>query len=237
MGKSTTVHAMGMGLSLKGFKVLVVDFDPQCNLSYSMQAEHGKPTSYEVVTGKVKAKDAIQMTGQGDLIPASANLSGSDMELDGVDLLKRALQPIRAQYDYIIIDTPPALGMLTINALTAADTVIMTAQADIFSLQGVGQLYGTIEKVRSKSNPSLNIMGILLTRHSSRSVLSRDITEILNDTAKQFNTKVFNTSIRECIALKEAQAKRQSVFYYAPKSNAAIDYASFTEEVTGGAKP
>ena len=234
VGKSTTVHALGRGLSLQGRRVLFVDLDPQGNLSYSMQATRSNTTAYELITGRAAAADTIQRTPQGDLIPASPLLSGADIELHRVGKeyrLKEALQPIRADYDFILIDTPPALGILTINALAASDSVIVTAQADIFSLQGIGQLSATIDAVRTYCNPALIIKGVLLTRHSSRAVLSRDLTEMITDTAAQLNTTVYKTVIRECIALKEAQASRQDIFNYAPRSNAATDYTAFIEEV------
>ena len=236
VGKSTTVHALGRGLSLQGRSVLFVDLDPQGNLSYSMQAARSNATAYELITGRATVADTIQHAPQGDLIPASPLLSGADIELHRVGKeyrLKEAIQPIRGAYDFILIDTPPALGILTINALAASNSVIVTAQADIFSLQGIGQLSATIDAVRTYCNHDLIIKGILLTRHSSRAVLSRDLTEMITDTAAQLNTTVYKTVIRECIALKEAQASRQDIFSYAPRSNAATDYAAFVKEATG----
>jgi len=234
VGKSTTVHALGMGLIRSGKRVLFIDLDPQGNLSYSMNAQPGGATAYEMLTGKANVTAAIKHTDQGDLIAAAPLLSAADMEINTVGKeyrLKEAIQPILAKYDYILIDTPPALGILTVNALTASDGVIITAQADIFSLQGIGQLYATIEAVRTYCNKQLEIRGILLTRHSARSVLSRDIAEMITDTAKQLNTFVYKTVIRECIALKEAQASRQDIFGYALKSNAAADYSALVDEV------
>lgn len=238
VGKSTTAHALGLGLSLQGQKVLLIDTDPQGNLSYSMQAEPGRASTYEVLTGKATAREAIQLTGQGDLIPASRLLSGADMELTSIGKeyrLREAIGPVAKEYDYILIDTPPALSILTINALTASSGVIITAQADIFSLQGIGQLYSTIEAVRAYCNPGLTIKGILLTRHSSRAILSRDLTEMITETAAQLNTIVYKTVIRECIALREAQASRQDIYDYAPRSNAAIDYTALVKEILGEA--
>ena len=145
--------------------------------------------------------------------------------------LKSALEAIAKSYDFIIIDTPPALGILTINALTAADGVIIPAQASIYSLQGIGQLAATIKAVQQHTNPALQIYGILITRYNGRAILSRDISELLTDTAEQLKTKVFETRIREAIAIKEAQAHRQNIFDYAAKTNPAKDYNAFIDEL------
>lgn len=255
-GKTTTAHALGAGLILKGYKVLFIDLDPQLNLSYITRAELGGPTAYEVLTLKAAAADAIQQPQaedpgllkklfgkpvkiEPDIIPAGQALSGADMELNQTGKeyrLQEAIEPIRGSYDYIIIDTPPSLGILTVNALTASDSVIIPAQADIFSLQGIGQLYNTVEAVRKYCNPSLTINGILLTRYSLRSVLSRDMTELIADTARQLDTFVYQAVIREGIAVKEAQAQRMDIFTYAPKSNAAGDYMAFVNEMLKSAK-
>ena len=181
---------------------------------------------------------AKQVTLHRDLIPASPALASADITLKDTGReykLKEALEPVLADYDYIVLDTPPALGTLTINALTACNSVVVPAQADIYSLQGVGQLVQTIKTVQRYTNRELTIKGLLVTRYNARAVLTRDMTELLEDTANQLQTKLFNTRIRECIALKEAQAIQQDIFTYAPKSNATADYRAFIEEVLGGA--
>lgn len=233
VGKSTTAHALGAGLSLKGYSVLFADLDPQGNLTYSMQANTAELTAYELLTKRAAVADVIQHTPQGDIIPASAALSGADMELTATGKeyrLREAIDPLRGRYDFIVIDTPPALGTLTVNALTAADSLIIPAQADIFSLQGIGQLTATIQAVQTYCNRSLKLDGVLLTRHSGRAVLSRDMADLIKDTAEQLGTAVYRTVIREGIAIKEAQANRQSIFTYAPKSKAAADYMTFIDE-------
>jgi len=234
VGKSTTAYALGAGFTLKDYKVLLIDLDPQGNLSYTTQAEEGKPTAYEVLTGRSAASSAIQHTPSGDIIAASQLLSGADIELNKTGKeyrLKEALQPIKKKYDFIIIDTPPALGILTINALTASDSLIITAQADIYSLQSIRQLYSTIEAIKTYCNPALIIKGILLTRHSTRTILGRDLQESIKETALKLDTKLFNTTIREAIAIKEAQASRQDIYHYAPKSNVALDYEALVNEI------
>ena len=234
VGKSTTTNALGAGLTLKGYKVLYVDLDAQGNLSYSMGAINKPITSLEVLTGTATAAEAIVATPQGDLIPASPALSGADALIKDTGKeykLKEALEPLKDNYDYILLDTPPALGVLTVNALTACNSVIIPAQADIYSLQGIGQLNQTIQTVKKYCNKALYIKGILITRYSSRAILTRDMTQLLEDTARQLNTKLYTAKIRECIALKEAQASQQDIFTYSPKSNATADYTAFIEEL------
>lgn len=233
VGKSTTAHAVGFGLVALGKRVLFVDLDPQANMSFTLCAAPGK-TVHDLLLGRVGASAVLQSRERYSLIPADAQLSGIDMELvrTGKEYkLKEALVQLDGDYDYAIIDTPPALGILTINALTASDGVIIPSHADIYCLQAVGQLHGTIDAVRTYCNPTLSILGILLTRHNARSVLSRDIAEMLEDVAVRIKTSVFDTTIREGIAIREAQAKQQDIFSYAPKSNAAIDYMSLVAEI------
>lgn len=237
VGKSTTAHALGSCLRSQGQRVLFVDLDPQGNLTYTMEADPAGPTAYELLTRQAEVADCIRQTEQGDLIPASAQLAAADMELNSTGKeyrLKEALAGVEEDYDTILIDTPPALGILTVNALTASNGLLIPAQADIYSLQGIGQLYSTVQAVRTYCNPGLSIRGILLTRHSARAVLTRDLTEMIGETAAQLGTRVYSTVIRENIAVKEAQARRADLLRYAPKSNAAKDYAAFAEEFTGG---
>ena len=144
--------------------------------------------------------------------------------------LKEALAAL-GEYSFIIIDTPPALGILTVNALAASDSIIIPAQADAYSLAGIGQLHQTIEAVRQYCNPNLNILGIVMTRHNPRSILSRDLTRLIKQTAEHLGSKLFHSFIREAVAVREAQAKRQSIFSYAPKSHAAADYLSLVNEI------
>lgn len=236
VGKSTTSNAIGAGLFQRGYKVLFIDLDAQGNLSYSMKCENKPLSSLEVLTGTATAREATLTTPQGDIIPASPALASADTIITDTGReyrLKEALEPLKEVYDYIIIDTPPALGTLTINALTACDSVIIPAQADIYSLQGIGQLNQTIQTVKRYCNKELTIKGIVITRYSPRAVLTRDMTDLLEDTAKQLNTKVFASRIRECIALKEAQASQIDIFTYNPRSNAGIDYKALLEEMIG----
>ncbi len=232
-GKSTTAHALGQGLQHRGFKVLFVDLDPQGNLTSTMGAETGESTAFDVLTKKATAQEATQQTAQGTIIPASPQLSSADLELTQTGKeyrLKEALRPIENQYDFCIIDTPPALGTLTINALTAATEVIIPVQADTYSIQGITQLYSTIGAVKEYCNPELKVQGILITRYNNRAILSRDLAEIIDTTAKKLGTRLFKTTIREGIAVKESQARREPLYTYAPASNPAQDYQDLITE-------
>jgi chromosome partitioning protein len=234
VGKTTTAHALGIGISMKGFKVLLLDLDAQGNLSHSLGAVPGGPMSMDVLMKEVSADDAVVHGEKCAFIPSSSALAGADMLINQTGKeyrLKEALDPILESYDYIVVDTPPALGILTINALTACTKVIIPAQADIYRLQGIGQLYGTIDAVRRYCNPNLKITGILLTRYSSRSILTRDITDMIEQTAERLGTIVYKTTIREAVAIKEAQAQQADIFSYSPKGKATDDYRVFVEEV------
>jgi len=234
VGKSTTALALGAGLRLKGYKVLYVDLDAQENLTYALGADSTGLTALDLITGRTDPQKAIQQTEQGDIIPASPALAGSDTIITGVGKefrLKEALEPIKHNYDYIIIDTPPALGILTIIAITASSGVIVPAQADIFSLQGISQLEKTLKAVKEHCNPDLKVKGILLTRHNPRAILSREVAEVIDKTARQLDTRLYKTTIRECIAIKEAQISQRDIFSYAPRSNASQDYTAFIEEM------
>lgn len=237
VGKSTTAAALSGGLCLCGRRVLAVDLDAQGNLSHTLRARPCPGKSVlEVLLGMVPAREAVQATDSGDLLPASKGLSGADAFLSETGKeyrLREALEPLGEEYDYCVIDSPPALGIATVNALTAADMAIVPAQADIYSLQGVEQLAATVETVRRYCNPGLKVDGILLTRYSPRSVLSREVRELMDRLAQRLGTRLYRASIREAIAVKEAQISRENLFTYAPGSNVAGDYRAFLEEALG----
>lgn len=239
VGKSTTAAALGAGLVRGNARVLYIDLDPQGNLTYSLGADAaGLPgkTALDVLMKAATIEEAALNVDGAQLVPSTPALAGTDMTLTATGKeyrLKEALAALGDKYDYCIIDTPPALGILTVNALTAASGAVIPAQADIFSLQGIAQLYCTVDAVKQYTNPALEILGILLTRWNGRAIISRDIMELLEETAEKLHTRLFSTKIRECIAIKEAQAQRENIYDYAPKSNAAEDYFAFVEEIRG----
>lgn len=235
--KTTTAVCIAEALQRSGKRVLRIDLDPQCNLSFLLGADCTGltfPSVYDVLMRTQSAASAIQHTDQGDIISAAPALASADLTLTATGKeyrLSEALKSVSGQYDIAVIDTPPALGVLTVNALSAAAGCVIPAQADILSLQGIGQLSQTISAVRQYCNRDLKIYGILLTRYNGRAIISRDISDLMSKTAAALGTKVFETKIRECTAVREAHALRKPLFEYAPKCNAAKDYASFLEEL------
>ena len=232
VGKSTTAEALADGLVIRDYKTLLIDLDPQGSLSAG--ADPSKPTAYEVMAKQADIIDAIQKRkDRADILPASKILSRLHAELveTGKEYrLREVLSSMLPHYDYIIVDTPPALGILTINALTASNSLIIPAQADVFSLQGIGQLMESVEAIKAYTNPNIELKGILLTRHNARAVLTRDMADIAKETADKIGTFLYKTMIREAIAVKEAQAHRESIYTYAPASNPATDYTKFVAE-------
>lgn len=234
VGKSSTASSIGSAYTAQGQRVLFVDLDAQGNLTYAVNASTSGKSAFDVLMGEATAQEAIQHTAAGDIISASQALASADITLTATGKeyrLREALEPLRGQYDLVIIDTPPALGILTVNALAAADGVIIPAQADFFSLQGIGQLNSTIEAVKKYCNPGLKVYGIVMTRYSARAIISREVSAMMEQTAAQLHTKLYKAKIRECTAVKEAQAMRESIFDYAPRSNAATDYKALADEI------
>lgn len=233
VGKSTSALSIGVGLKRKKKRVLFIDLDAQGNLSDTMQVKN-KISSMDIMINSANVKDAIQQTPIGDIIPASTELSRADLVMTSTGReyrLKKALDQIKEDYDYIIIDTPPALGGVVVNALTAATDVIVPTQADFYSLNGISQLRETIDTVKEYCNPSLNVMGIVITKYSSRTVISRDLVDVIRSMAEQLGTKLYKTMIRDCVAIRESQAERKDIFSYALKSNAASDYTALVSEI------
>lgn len=238
VGKTTVTHSLVTGLIKKGYRALAIDTDHQGNLSLTMRADATKHNLYDVMKNKVNIRDAIQKTPQGDIIQSSLALSSADIEFNGVGrefILTEALSEIKEAYDFIIIDTPPALGVITINALTAADDVIIPMNAELYSLQGLEQLYNNILMIRKRCNSHLAIAGLLVSRIKKNTVIGRDLNEDIKEKALNMGTRAFKTVIRDCINISEAQAMKESIFTAANKNNGIDDYNSFIDEYLKGA--
>ncbi|MBI2831365.1 MAG: ParA family protein [Chloroflexi bacterium] len=244
VGKTTTAAALAEGLSEHRKRVLLVDWDPQGSLTISMgfDPEELKQSAYDVLAsiirnnGNPSVKDAILSTTipNVDLLPANVELSQA--ELDLVDargremVLKNMLQPVRQSYDFIILDCLPSLGLLTINALSASDKVLIPVQADFLAMKGLILLLNTIIRVRDRINPPLEILGILFTMTNTRTLHSR---EVIDMTKKIFGERirVFETIVPSSVRVKEAPVAGKSILAYAPTSDGASAYRSLTKEV------
>ena len=238
-GKTTTSLFLAYGLAERGKHVLVVDLDQQADTTFSLT--HGKDysasgkTTYEMLTQQkqAQAQDCIvQINLLLDLIPASSQLAALDIALIKnnmyrADLLKDAIDPIKSNYDFILIDTPPALSVVVTNALTVSDRVLIPVQADLFSIKGLADLAKTLQKV---PNPNLDVMGILITRFNPRTVYSKAVATELNKAAEAMNTRVFHTRIKEAVAIKEALHQFKSLDDYDKRSNAAKNVNQFIDE-------
>ncbi len=235
VGKTTTSVAIADGLARKGKKVLAIDMDPQGNLGFSLglDVEEG-PTVYDAFMGDVSVYDAIRRIGSIDILHSNILLSSADMMFKGEKrelLLKNLLTPVEKLYDYIIIDTPPAFNVLTLNGYSAANYLIIPMAAEILSLVGLVQLKDTYETIKRSVNPDLKIMGIVLTKYETRRRLAHDVREMAESVAEQLDTKVFDTVIRNGVAVAEAPAHGESIFEYALSSKPAQDYSALVEEI------
>ena len=235
VSKTTTTQAIATLLNEKGKRTLCVDLDPQANLSFSMGAELDQtPAVYNMLRGELTAAHILQRTASGDILPSNILLSGADMEFTSTGreyLLKEALRDISKKYEYVIIDCPPALSILTINALAASDYVLVPALAEAFSLQGMAQLNNTIQSVRKYCNPTLKVAGILLTRFNPRANLSSHVKKLLENTTQSMDTILFKSHIRNSISVQESQYQRINMADYG--GNAMSDYAEFLIELEG----
>ena len=235
VGKTTTSAAIAAGLARKGYKVLAVDMDPQGNLGFSLGVDIDKGASiYEGLKGDATVYEIIRRISDIDIIQSNILLSSAEATLKGENrdlLLKNLLAPVEKLYDYIIIDTPPAFNILTLNGYSAADYLIIPMSAEILSLVGLVQLKETYETVRQSVNPQLKIMGIILTKYEKRRKLSRDVLEMAGTVAEQLNTKVFKTVVRSSVAAAEAPAHGVNIFEYSAKYAPAKDYGAIVKEI------
>lgn len=232
VAKSTTSQALASTLGYKKKKVLLIDMDSQSNVTYSSGVDRSLKTITDVLGEDCSVDEALIHCKYYDLLAADEFLTNVELS-DEVEpgLLKSVINPILNNYDYIIIDTPPALGNLSYNSLVASDYVIIPTEPRPFALQGLSALNKTIQNVQNCHNSALKVLGILLIKYNNRTVLNRDIKDMIEDYANNMNTTVFKTSIREGIAVAEAQTVREPLIDYAKKSNPNIDYMAFTKEV------
>jgi chromosome partitioning protein len=236
VGKTTTTANLGMALSRAGKKVLLVDLDPQAHLTYGLgiQAHDLPHTVYDIMRGDAPAKEVlVERTGMM-VLPASLDLSGADLELSGVAgrefLLREGLRSARG-YDYILIDCPPSLGLLTLNALTTAKEVFVVTQAEYYALHGLAKLMETVETVQKRLNKKLSVTGIVVTQYDGRKKLCREVVERLRG---HFGKRLFKTPIRDNVSLAEAPSHGQTIFEYRGKSHGAEDYTALAKEVVRG---
>jgi chromosome partitioning protein len=236
VGKTTTAINLAASCAAKGKQVLLIDLDPQSNSSLSfIEPDRVNGGSYEMFTELSEPIDKfIYPTNVENLslIPARISLAKLEAKLigdfDAPFKLRDRLQKIKGNYDLIIIDTPPTLGLITVNALVAANHVLVPIQSSYFALEGTDDLLETIEKIRSRPNPELNLLGVLVTLYDKRTLLSRDVDAHIR---KVFGKKTFKTVISRSVRLEESPAHKKPIMYYAPRSSGALEYESLAKEV------
>lgn len=234
VGKTTSALNIGAGLNSLGKKILLVDLDPQANLSQSLGITEPEINIYGALRGRYPLQP-VEITEGLDLIPSTLDLSGAEVELTGEAgreyILKELIDPLRNSYDFILIDSPPSLGLLTINAFTASDEVYIPLQAQYLALQGLTKLLEIVDKIQRRLNKDLTIGGVFITQYDGRKVLNRDVVTAIEG---HFKDKVFKTKIRDNVALAEAPARGVDIFRYNSKSYGAEDYLSLCREILNG---
>jgi chromosome partitioning protein len=234
VGKTTTAINLAAALAKLNRRVLLVDLDPQANASSGIGVTEPSATVYDVLIGKTSARQVTVDSNVPNLkiLPASSDLAGAAVELDAttdnMKLLSKALLAVRPNYDFIIVDSPPSVGALTLNSLAAADMLIIPLQAEYYALEGIAKMTDTVERVKGSLNPDLNILGILITMFDNRTKLSK---EVEDNVRKHFGNLVFSAVIPRNVRLAEAPSYGQSVFEFAADSQGAEAYKQLAEEV------
>ena len=241
VGKTTTASALVCGLHQRGAKVLGIDLDPQGNLGFTLGLDIGSSsTVYDVFKGNCSMEEAIASTEYGDVLPSDIMLSAAEVEFTAPRrefMLSDLLMGVRDRYDFVIIDTPPALNVLTVNAYVTSTGLIVPMEAEVLSLVGVTQLQETIETVRDAYNPSLKVIGILINKFNGRLTLSKDILELAQEVAEQLDSRVFEAKIHRGVGVAMAPAHGQTVLTYQPDSRPAQDFQDIIDAVAGAQFP
>lgn len=235
VGKTTTAINLAAAFAHRGRRTLLVDLDPQGNSTMSFLNPHEVQHSmFEVFTGAAVIRDVVvpSPVANLDLAPARISLAKLESsmvgELDAHFRLKDRLAPVQPEYEFIIIDTPPTLGLITVNAMVAATHLLIPIQSSYFALEGTDDLLETYEKIKVRANPDLQLLGVVITLHDRRTVLARDIQDQIGEV---FGDKVFHTVVSRSIRLEESPAYRVSIFEHAPQSSGAMEYFALCEEV------
>ena len=238
VGKTTTSINLSASLAEKGKKVLLIDMDSQGNTTSGLGLEKNEldKTIYEVLRNEIPIEDTIveieECFGNLFLVPSNRNLAGAEIELITLDnmqhILQRKLEPIKDNYDYVILDCPPALGMLTVNAMTASDSVLVPIQCEFYALEGVTKLLDSMKRVKSRLNPTLDIYGVLLTMYDGRTTLSK---QVVSEVRNFFGKTVFETLIPRTVKLSEAPSFGQPITQYDPTGKGALAYTELAKEV------
>lgn len=231
VGKTTSAINIGAALVELGKKVLLIDLDPQANLTISLGIPRQRVTIYEALRGEGELAPYTHKE-RLDVVTSSLDLSGAEMELINEAgrefILRELINQVADDYDYILIDCPPSLGLLTLNALTSSRYVMIPLQTEFLAVQGLAKIKQVIDKVRMRLNKQLEMGGVIATMYDSRRVLNRDVVDTIH---KYFGDKVFKTYVRDNVALAEAPAQRKDIFDYQPKSPGAADYLALSKEI------
>lgn len=230
VGKTTTSVNLAAGLARAGYKVLLIDLDPQANATFSLGLKKQDQTIYQVLAFQDDIRKMVQEVEDFDLVPSSVHLAGFEKnnEVGKEFILQESLESISELYDYIVIDCPPSLGALTISALTASEFVIIALQPESLALQGMADFIRILRTVKTRMNQQLELLGIVITQYDSRKVLHRDVMELAQE---RYGEAIFKTTIRGNVALAECQSMGQHIFSYDANCNGATDYMNLTKEV------
>jgi chromosome partitioning protein len=235
VGKTTTAINLAAAMAMRGRKTLLIDLDPQSNSSMTFLDVRSLTRSmYDVLGGALPLRDVIVPSPVSNLDVAPSRIALAKLEtqlvgeLDAHFRLKDRLEPVKDTYEFVVIDTPPALGLITVNALVASTHLLIPVQSSYFALEGTDDLLETVDRIRARPNPELKLLGAVITLHDKRTMLARDVQKAVGEV---FGGRVFETTITKSIRLEESPAHRESIFTFAPQSSGAYEYYRLCEEV------